>query len=93
MNHIYLAHGGKEVVVGGKVTFLEGASLSGGIVEPVADSKATTVNALRADYNALLAALRAAGVLREEIPTPDAEAAVSGADEPTEAPAEPGDAE
>ena len=78
-NKNYFAHGGRELVIGGKLTFLPGAVVEGvdGLFdvstettldleyEPpkVADSEATTVAALRANYNALLAALRGAGIL------------------------------
>ncbi len=71
----YMAHGGKELVIGGKLTFLPGAVVEGveglfdspdGGVQPLsfmADSEATTVAALREDHNRLLAALREAGVM------------------------------
>lgn len=74
----YHAHGGSEWVVGGKLTFLPGAVVEGAeslfgelptaeLVEQkapfVADSEATTVAALREDYNGLLAALREVGIL------------------------------
>ena len=49
----YHAHGGSEWVVGGKLTFLPGAT----------DSEAGTVAALREDFNRLLSALREAGVM------------------------------
>lgn len=64
MNNIYIAHGGREVVVGGKVTFTGSATMQGGIVPYVADSEATTIAGLRADYNALLRALRESGVMK-----------------------------
>lgn len=71
----YHAHGGNEWVVGGKLTFLPGAVVEGaeglfdlpsGGAQPLpcmADSEATTVAALREDYNRLLAALREAGLM------------------------------
>ena len=71
----YHAHGGSEWVVGGKLTFLPGATVEGaeglfdlprgeGCALPyIADSEATTVAALREDFNALLAALREAGLM------------------------------
>ena len=76
----YFAHGGNELVIGGKLTFLEGAevenlpgSTSGnsasGTAPYVADSEATTVANLKADFNALLAVLRTAGVLSATAPT------------------------
>ena len=105
----YFAHGGNELVIGGKLTFLAGATVEGGEglfdgagesgsyslpkatdstlggikvgsglsvtaegvlsangITPAAaqvDSEATTIVALREDFNALLAALRAAGLI------------------------------
>ena len=67
------AHGAKSVI-GGKLTFLPGAIIEGGddlfgqppSFEPigyVADSEATTIAALKDDYNALLAALRSCGLM------------------------------
>ena len=115
----YMAHGGNELVIGGKLTFLEGAEVEnfpggsgggssytlppatastlGGVktgsglsvtaegvlsadgVTPAAaqaDSTATTIAALKEDFNTLLAALRTAGLLAaatasEETPAQD----------------------
>ena len=75
----FFAHGGNELVIGGKLTFLDGAevenfpgstsgSAASGTVPYVADSEATTVANLKNDFNALLAALRTAGVLSSEAP-------------------------
>ena len=75
----YFAHGGEQLVIGGKLTFLDGAevenfpgSTSGtaasGTAPYVADSEATTVANLKNDFNALLAALRTAGVLSTTAP-------------------------
>ena len=75
----YFAHGGNELVIGGKLTFLEGAevenfpgstsgSAASGSAPYVADSEATTVANLKNDFNALLAALRTAGVLAATAP-------------------------
>ena len=71
----YMAHGGEELVIGGKLTFLPGATVEGadglfdlptGTQIPVMpDSEATTVAALREDYNHLLAALRTAGLMAD----------------------------
>ena len=72
--HNYFAHGGSELVIGGKLTFLPGATIEGGgdlfgQSEPasqiayIADSEATTIAALKEDFNALLAAIRAAGLM------------------------------
>ena len=72
--HNYFAQGGNELVVGGKLTFLPGAIIEGvddlfgqpPSFEPigyVADSEATTIAALKDDFNALLAALRSCGLM------------------------------
>ena len=75
----YHAHGGNEWVIGGKLTFLPGATVEGaeGLLdlpaagEPVllnvTDSDATTVAALREDYNQLIAELRKAGLVAETV--------------------------
>ena len=75
----YFAHGGSELVIGGRLTFLPGASVEGadglfdlpdapigdGVAQLPAlpDSDATTVAALREDFNHLLAVLRRADIL------------------------------
>ena len=69
----YHAHGGNEWVVGGKLTFLPGATVegaeglfnlpSGKQIPFIADSESTTVATLREDYNHLLAVLREAGIM------------------------------
>lgn len=70
----YFAHGGGELVIGGKLTFLPGATVEGGDnlfgqSEPVpqaayvADSEATTIATLKDDFNGLLAALRSCGLM------------------------------
>ena len=72
--HNYFANGGNELVIGGKLTFLPGATIEGGddlfgrspSFEPigyVADSEATTIAALKDDFNSLLAAIRNAGMM------------------------------
>lgn len=72
--HNYFAHGGGELVIGGKLTFLPDATVEGGDglfgqSEPaaqiayIANSEATTIAALREDFNGLLAALRNAGLM------------------------------
>lgn len=75
----YHAHGGNEWVIGGKLTFLPGATVEGaeGLFdlpaagEPpmpfMADSEATTIAGLKDHFNALLAALRAAGLMEEDM--------------------------
>lgn len=72
----YHAHGGNEWVVGGKLTFLPGATVegadglfdlpSGKQIPFIADSEATTVAALREDFNHLLAVLREASIMTAE---------------------------
>ncbi len=72
----YHAHGGAEWVVGGKLTFLPGATVEGaeGLfdlpsgataaqIPYIPDCKATNAAGLRDDYNKLLAALRTAGLM------------------------------
>ena len=79
----YFAHGGNELVIGGKLTFLPGATVEGGeglfdlpgggdatALPFLADSTATTVSQLREDYNRLLAALRTAGLMAHEAGDP-----------------------
>ena len=71
--HNYFAHGGSELVIGGKLTFLPGAVVDGGgslfgtaEIVPAAnvpESTATTVAALKDNFNALLAALKDAGLM------------------------------
>ena len=76
----YHAHGGSEWVVGGKLTFLPGATVEGGdglfgdavpgfIQMPNQPaSEATTIAALKDNFNALLAALKAAGLMATDAP-------------------------
>ena len=70
----YFAHGGGELVIGGKLTFLPGATVEGGDdmfgqselaaqIAYIGDSEATTIAALREDFNGLLAAFRNAGLM------------------------------
>ena len=76
----YHAHGGNEWIVGGKLTFLPGAVVEGaeGLFDTapaaklpfVAESEATTVAALREDFNALLAVLKAAGIMEDKAAAP-----------------------
>ena len=82
----YHAHGGSEWVVGGKLTFLPGATVEGldGLFDKlptaemldqklpyVADSEAGTVAALREDFNHLLCVLREAGYLAATLDAAD----------------------
>ena len=78
----YAAHGGGEWVIGGKLTVLPGAVVEGlaatsspasadvlgGVKQAAnqADSTATTIADLKADVNALLAKLKAAGIMAPE---------------------------
>ena len=70
----FMAHGGNELVIGGKLTILptaeldDQASLLHGASAPArmahqAESTASTVAALRDDFNALLGALSTAGFM------------------------------
>jgi len=80
----YHAHGGNEWVVGGKLTFLPGAIVEG--AEGLMDfptyssaqlpytppSEATTVAALREDFNRFIAAMKTAGLMASAAqPEPD----------------------
>ncbi len=60
----YTEQGGEKTVIGGTLEIKEGASVTG---LPVADnqpaSTATTIEALVADHNALLAKLKSAGLM------------------------------
>ena len=75
----FFAHGGNELVIGGKLTFLEGATIEGldGAMEKaenIPDSTATTVATLKDNFNTLLASLKAAGFMEadpEEDPEED----------------------
>ena len=116
----YFAHGGNELVIGGKLTFLDGAEVDnfpgesggggsytlptasastlGGVkvgsgltitdgvlsadgITPAAyqaDSEATTIAALKESFNALLAALRTAGLLEATAPAAETPAQDEG---------------
>ena len=71
--HNYFAHGGNELVIGGKLTLLPTAELddsegilgSGGtIADYQAASTATTIALLKDDFNALLDNLKNAGLMK-----------------------------
>ena len=79
----FVAHGGGEWVIGGKLTFLPGAVAEGGEglfdtmpggenavaqLPFIPDRTATNVATLRENYNRLLAALRTAGLMQAEQP-------------------------
>ncbi len=78
-SHNYFAHGGNELVIGGKLTFLPGATVEGGDdlfgqsetaaqMAYIPDSAATTIAALKDDFNGLLAAIRNAGLMESAPP-------------------------
>ena len=73
--HNYFAHGGSELVIGGQLTFLPGATVEGAdglfdiptaVIPHIAASEATTVAALKDQFNALLIALQTAGLMAAE---------------------------
>lgn len=77
--HNYFAHGGSELVIGGKLTILPDASIEdeAGILgsgagasfsqlPSIQNSEATTVAALREDFNSLLDSLRQAGFINAD---------------------------
>ena len=59
----YTDNEGDRTVIGGELVIEPGAKVTGLGAKAVPDSKATTVEALVADYNRLLAALRTAGLV------------------------------
>ena len=77
----YHAHGGNEWVVGGKLTFLPGATVEGAEalfdlpagepmrLLPIPASEATTVAALREELNRLIESLKASGLMEPDEPT------------------------
>ena len=78
----YFAHGGEQLVIGGKLTFLDGAEVenfpgsaggntAAGTAPYVADSEATTVANLKNDFNTLLSSLRTAGLMESAAPVPE----------------------
>ena len=67
----FFAHGGNELVIGGKLTLLEGATVEGLTgamekIENVPESTATTVAALKENFNTLLAALKTVGFMEPD---------------------------
>ena len=68
----YTEQGGEITHIGGKLIIEEGGSVEGlpsvtlPIAENQADSTAASVDDLRADLNALLAKLKAAGLMEED---------------------------
>lgn len=60
----YTEQGGDKTVIGGTLEVLLGATVTGlPVAENQADSVATTVEGLVTDFNALLAKLKAAGLM------------------------------
>ena len=64
----YTEQGGEKTVIGGTLEILEGASVTGfpssfTPAENQSDSTATTIAGLVVDFNALLAKLKAAGLM------------------------------
>lgn len=90
----YTAHGGAETVIGGKLTFLQGAQVEG-LLEILgetpggfpqmpnqAPSEATTVAALREDFNRLLTGLIEIGLMASATVAPPVDS--EGESEPTD---------
>lgn len=64
----YTEQGGEKTVIGGTVEIKEGAVIIGlPMAENQADSTATTVENLKADFNDLLDKLKAAHIMDEDI--------------------------
>ena len=62
----YTEQGGEKTVIGGTLEIKQGASVTGlPAAETQADSEATTVASLVTDFNALLAKLKAAGLMQD----------------------------
>ena len=59
----YTDQEGARTVIGGELVIEPSAKVTGLAAKAVPDSKAGTVEALVADYNRLLAALRSAGLV------------------------------
>ncbi|SFO58473.1 Head fiber protein [Eubacterium callanderi] len=63
----YTEQGGEKTVIGGVLEIKEGASVTGlPVLENQADSIATDVTGLVTDFNALLAKLKAAGLMESD---------------------------
>lgn len=94
----YHAHGGNEWVVGGKLTFLPGATVEGaeGLFDlPIAggaqlpfvpQSTASTVAQLRDDFNRFLSALKAASLMAASAAPPEPIVPNADDDEPPDDP-------
>jgi len=78
----YTAHGGNETVIGGKLTFLPGATVEGGEglfgdaspsftqLPNQAASEASTIATLKDNFNTLLSALKTAGLMTADAAAP-----------------------
>ena len=63
----YTEQGGEKTVIGGVLEIKVGASVTGlPVLENQPDSKATDVTGLVTDFNALLAKLKAAGLMESD---------------------------
>jgi len=63
----YMEQGGEKLVIGGTMEILPGASVTGlPVAENQADSTATDIVGLVADFNALLSKLKAAGLMEAD---------------------------
>lgn len=63
----YMEQGGEKLVIGGTMEILPGASVTGlSVAENQADSTATDIAGLVADFNALLSKLKAAGLMEAD---------------------------
>lgn len=62
----YTTQGGDETHIGGKLIIDEGGAIQGCVATAQADSTATTVAALKDDFNTLLGKLKAAGLMASE---------------------------
>lgn len=64
----YMDKGGDRMVIGGELDIREGATVKGGrVAANQAASTATDVAGLKADFNTLLAAMKAAGLMAADI--------------------------
>ena len=62
----YTEQGGEKTHIGGELIFEGEGKISGGLLENQAASTASTVAALKDDFNALLTKLKAAGLMETE---------------------------
>lgn len=71
MDKCYIANGGRELVIGGKLTILPGAVVEGleavqtARAANVDESTASTIAALREDLNAVIRTLKDAGLMED----------------------------